>query len=254
LLTGVARPSFTPYVNGARAGRGAPRRLRVTFLIHDLMSLVTSRITSRRRAHGSPERLFGDSLRNGPAGCVIERPLLGRASVARDLPLDVLGEVRKGGSKSLLVVLWANAVWDVIGSDVDATPSIDSGDLPGHGHRPGEGRVVGNEVHRLHDANAGNELDVSRLDDVRSRRGLSRAWRTLGVTQDQPVGASRPRIESLELGRHSIRRKPRGEGFLIDEGFIDLRWRGGDDPRCEVRARHPQERYRPAVRRRFSWS
>ena len=32
---------------------------------------------------------------------VIERRLLGRAPVADDLPLDVLGEVRKGGSKSL---------------------------------------------------------------------------------------------------------------------------------------------------------
>jgi hypothetical protein len=177
-------------------------------------------------------------------GFVVDEPPYGtgrrRSPVVSDLPLDVLSEIRKGGSESFRVVLGGDAIWDVVGSDVDASSSLDSGDLPGHGHRAAEARVVGNEVHCLDDADVRNDVDVSRLDDVGISRGLPWGARSVGVGQDQSVGASGPRIESLELGSHSMRREPRGEGFPVDEGCIDLRWRGGDDPRCGVRARHPR--------------
>ena len=44
-----------------------------------------------------------------------------------------------------------NAIWNIVGGDVDACPSIDGADLPGHDHRAGEARVVGFEVHCLVD-------------------------------------------------------------------------------------------------------
>ena len=46
-----------------------------------------------------------------------------RSSALGDLPLDVLGEIREGDSQSGGVILSGDAVWDVVGSDVDAGPS-----------------------------------------------------------------------------------------------------------------------------------
>ena len=141
-------------------------------------------------------------------------------------------------ASSRRVVVGGNAIRDVVGSDVDASSALDRCDLPGHRHRAREGRVIGHEVDCLDDANIGNEVDVPSLDDVRIRRRLASGAGGLVVRQHQSVGASGPGIEPLEPGSHSIGWEPRCEGVRIDEGGVDLRWRGGDDPRCRVRARH----------------
>jgi ASCH domain len=124
-----------------------------------------------------------------PGPCIPRTPVPWPLLCSECLPLDEFGKIRKGGCESYRVVLGGDAIWDVVGSDVDASPSIDSGDLPGHGRRAGEGRIVGNEVHCLDDADVRNDVDVSSLDDGGIIRGLSRGARSVGVGQDQSVGA-----------------------------------------------------------------
>jgi PAS domain S-box-containing protein len=88
-------------------------------------------------------------------------------------PLHVVGELCEGRGESGGVVLGRDALWDAVSDDVDSAPSVDGGDLPGHGHRPGERRVVGDEVHGLDHADPRDDVDVAGLDDVGARRGLS---------------------------------------------------------------------------------
>jgi hypothetical protein len=150
----------------------------------------------------------------------------------------MLGEIRKGRSESCRVVFGGDAIRHVVGTDVDARPSLDRGDLPGHGHRAGEGRVVGHEIHFLDDARIRNEVDESSLDDVGLSRGLPAGASSVGVRQDQPVGASGAKIESLEPAGHALRRQPILERFPIDECCVDRRSISGDDPRRSIGARH----------------
>ena len=95
-----------------------------------------------------------------------------------DLPLDVLSKICEGGNESRRVILGGDAVWDVVSDDVDTSPSIDRGDLPGHRHPAGERRVVGNEVDGLNDPHVRNNVDVLSLDDVGVGRGLPRSARS----------------------------------------------------------------------------
>ncbi len=136
------------------------------------------------------------------------------------------------------MVLGGDAVRDVVSDDVDTGPFIDRRDLPGHRHRASEGRVVGDEVDGLNDPDVRNDLDVASLDDVGLGRGLSRSARGVGVGQDQSVGASGSRIEPLEPGRHPVGWEPSHQRLAVHEGGVDMCGRGGDHPRCGVRARH----------------
>ena len=135
--------------------------------------------------------------------------------------------------------LRGDAVWNVVGGDFDARASVDCGELPGHRHGAGQGGVVGHEVNGLNDPDVLGDLDVSSLDDVRICGGLSRGASSVGVSQDQSVRASGPRIEPLELCTHSFGREPSRQCIAIDEGGVHQLGRGGDHPRCGVCARHP---------------
>jgi len=97
------------------------------------------------------DTLGGDSATQNGEG------RLGRVVTSTSLlPLDVRGEVRKRRGESRRVIPHGDSVGDVRCGDVDSGPLIDSRDFPGHGHRAGEGRIVGDEVHGLHDPDVRN--------------------------------------------------------------------------------------------------
>lgn len=85
-------------------------------------------------------------------------------------------------------------VWDVLGNDADARPRTGSTDLPVHDHGASVGRVVGDEVHRLHHPLAGDDIDDAGLDDVGIRSRLARCARRVGkvstIRYDPPGRAS----------------------------------------------------------------
>ena len=53
------------------------------------------------------------------------------------------------------------------GSDLDAHALTDRNHVPCHRHRPGEGRVIRNEVDGLDDASVRNDVHEPCFDDVR---------------------------------------------------------------------------------------
>jgi hypothetical protein len=71
------------------------------------------------------------------------------------------------------VVFRGDRIGYVVGCDVDARSSIHTGDLPGHRHRAGVSRVVGDKVNRLHDPYAGDDIDEASFDDIGVGRGFA---------------------------------------------------------------------------------
>src|ERR687887_587687 len=89
------------------------------------------------------------------------------------LSREVLRQVRQRRGQPRGVIVGVDSVRDIVGNDVDACSSVDSGELPSHRHRAGVGGVVGDEIDRLHDPHAGDEVNEPRLDDVAIRSGLA---------------------------------------------------------------------------------
>src|SRR5215471_10471674 len=190
----------------------------------------TPRLGSKPQAPPTPGARF--SL-TGSRSAAPPKPDAGR------LPLYVGGQVRQGRMEPRGVVLRGDAVWDVFGDDADARPRIGGGDPPGHDHGAGVSGIIGDEVHRLHDPLAGDDIDEASLDDVGICGRLARCARRVGIGKHHPVRPARPGIESLKPASHPGRRQPGQERPGIDKSGPDaLGWRG-DHPRRPVRTRHP---------------
>src|SRR5680860_542270 len=72
--------------------------------------------------------------------------------------LQIRGEVRQRGSKPGRVILRRDAVGNVVGPDLHPGSGLTRRYFPGHGHRAGVPRFVGDEVHRLHNAHTWDEV------------------------------------------------------------------------------------------------
>jgi hypothetical protein len=66
-----------------------------------------------------------------------------------------------------------DSVRDVVGSDVDACSFAHFGDLPMASSSWRVGAIVRDDLHRLHDALPGHEVDEPRLGDVAIRNRLA---------------------------------------------------------------------------------
>jgi hypothetical protein len=87
---------------------------------------------------------------------------------------------------------------------------------------------TGDEVHRLHDLPAWDDVEKAGFDDVSIRTGLARGVRRVGVGQHHPMRPARPGVEAFEPARHSVGWEPHTERLGIDEGGIDALGRGND--------------------------
>jgi hypothetical protein len=99
------------------------------------------------------------------------------------LPLEVRDKVRERRSESGGVIFRRDARGNVVGADVHASPSVDRGELPGHGHGASVRGVFRDEVHGLYDPHARDKVDEARLDNVRVRGGLAPGGRSVRVGQ-----------------------------------------------------------------------
>src|SRR3954463_6893217 len=104
------------------------------------------------------------------------------------------------------MILGGDPVRYALRADLDPRVSVSAGEFPSHGHGPGERWVLGEEVHGLYDPSGRYEIEEAYVDDVGVRGRL--AWRVRGIRvgEDEPVGASRARIEVLEPAAHPSRR------------------------------------------------
>ena len=99
------------------------------------------------------------------------------------------------------------------------------------------------EVDRLNDPIVANDVELPNIADVCVGRGLPRRVSRIGVSQDQSIRATRPRIELLEGCGHPLRRKPPDEVVAISKRVEHAPHGGLDDERCAVRTRHRNRRY-----------
>lgn len=79
------------------------------------------------------------------------------------------------------MILRGDAVRHVRGHDVDACTLVGGCDCPGHGHGAGVGGVIGDEIHRLHDPFAGDDVGLRSRVIWRCRTGSEdsrlKSWR-----------------------------------------------------------------------------
>lgn len=78
----------------------------------------------------------------------------------------MLSEIRERRGHPNGVIISRDPVRHIVCSDLDERPSVNRADVPCHGHRACEQRVVGFEVDLVYDADTGYEAHEASLDDV----------------------------------------------------------------------------------------
>src|SRR3954447_9920586 len=147
-------------------------------------------------------------------------PLTSRSTDTRvaDLARDVDGEVVERGGQPRGVILCRDPVGHPLGPNLDERASVRLRHLPCHRHRPREGRILGDEVDRLHEAPPRHEVHDPRVDDIGVPRGLPGPRRRVVENEHHAVRAAGTNIGVLEATRHAGRRQPRQERVRVDEG------------------------------------